>query len=119
MTLAYVAMLDYARQTAEQTAKYITEAARYSPGPVAWVTSNSYMPPARDFAGAEVIYQADLDLWELYWEAVEKHLDTAEVTTVVPDFDNAIYAVDLKRWQHVDSDDLGDSLNDEWEPIES
>ena len=120
MTLEYLAMRDYAEQTAKQTAEYIISAARDNPGPVVFVTSNSCMPPARSFAGADKIYWASPDLWEAYWEDVEERLSKAQVMTSCPDWDNAIYAVDLARWQHIDADlAAGDSLDDEWEPVDA
>lgn len=117
MSLEYVAMLDYTFQTAEQTAAYVIDMARTSlDEPVVFVTGNSYMPPARSFAGADLIYGADLDLWELYWDLVQDKLSEAQVYIACPDYDNAIYAVDLRRWQWRDIDEYLENLSDEWEP---
>ncbi len=96
----------------------IAESARTSPNPVAWVTGNRYMPPLRSFATAEEIWQSgdpEGEDWALFCELVEKNLDELEVLCTSPDYDNALYAVDLKRWQFRD-EPAGDDLNDEWEP---
>lgn len=129
MSLQYVAMLNYTRETAQQTAEYMIDAARNSDEPVVFVTGNSYMPPARWFAGADEIYGTDLDLWDLYWTLVELKLHEANVYAACPDYDNAIYVVDMDRWEYVDgeadAEQFGaspfdpDSLNGEYRPIVS
>ena len=103
---------------ARQIADSIIDSARASIEPVAWVTGNSYMPPARSFTEFEELYNHRFneygDLSETLWELVETYLSDAGVETYVPEYDNAIYAVDLNRWEYVE-DSEGDDLNDEWQ----
>lgn len=104
---------------AHELAGKIISDARTLEGPVVWLTGNQYMPPARSFPEFEAVWQHELngdgEATDVMWEEVKRLLEEAEVETFVPDWDNAIYAVDLKRWEHVDSDEDFDNVNDEWQ----
>jgi len=95
--------------------------ARTSDEPVAWLTGNSYMPPLRDLGEAETVYQNDPDgtVWEAFMESLDRHLDQAKVLMECPEYDNALYVVDLMRFEHIERDDSCESLNDEWQRIAS
>jgi len=92
--------------------------ARTSDEPVAWLTGNHYMPPLRDIGEAETVYQSDMDgtVWEGFMEALDRKLSEANVLMECPEYDNALYVVDLTRWQHREEDEIEDtdSLNGEW-----
>lgn len=111
-----------------EVAEEIISAARNSGNdPIAWVTGNSYMPPARSFSAMEDIWQADYDrdepLFDWVWEQVEEKVEEANVYLACPDYDNALYAVDMNRFQYRDNEfgteDFGDDLQDEWEMYDS
>jgi hypothetical protein len=112
---------DYARQIADS----IIVAARTSgPDPIAWVTGNAMMPPLRSFTLAERIWQDDIftnrdePAWELLTDLVESHLDIARVALECPEWDNALYAVDLTRFEHVvQTAPEADALQTEWRPV--
>jgi len=112
-------MHDYAWLVADS----IIQEARTLEGPVVWITGNSYMPPLRSIDLAEMVYQADNnddgELFASFAELVESHLSDANVMLECPEYDNALYAVDLNRWQYRDDDSPVDDINDEWERIES
>jgi hypothetical protein len=93
--------------------------ARTSDEPVAWLTGNAYMPPLRDLGEAETVYQADMDgtVWEAFMEALDRKLSEANILMECPEYDNALYVVDLNRFEHVERDDSCESLNDEWQRI--
>lgn len=97
---------------AEHDATDAIEIARCSHEPVAFITDNAYFPALRGFGRAEMIWQADGlgDVWDAYVDTFEGALDAADVLLGSPDCDNALYVVDLRRWQPDDDDD-------EWEPI--
>jgi hypothetical protein len=96
----------------------IAIAARTSDEPIAWLTGNAYMPPLRDIGEAETVYQNDPDgtVWEAFMESLDRHLGEANVLMECPEYDNALYVVDLTRWQHREEDEIEDteSLNGEW-----
>jgi hypothetical protein len=107
-----------AELAAESIATEIIADARASgDDPIVWVTGNRYMPPLRSFDAAEAIWQADEDgtAFAILAESLEAHLDNARVSLDCPDYDNALYAVDLARFEFVESD--GDNLGDDWKPI--
>lgn len=108
------------RRIAQEIADSIIADARNVHGPVVWVTGNSYMPPLRSFPGASYVYDAenngDGELFAVLLEELERLLSAADVALEYPDYDNALYAVDLRRWQYKE-DPTGDDLNDEWEAI--
>lgn len=111
------------RGIAGRIAGSLIEDARNVHGPVVWVTGNSYMPAFRSFDEAERVWQAeanaDGELFAFLVEEVERHLSAAYVALEQPEYDNALYVVDLKRWQYRE-DVPADSfdLNDEWEPVD-
>jgi hypothetical protein len=117
------------RQLAREVADTIIHEARTLHGPVVWITGNAYVPPLRSITSAELVWNAannsDGELFAWFGEMVEAHLAEAEVAMECPEYDNALYAVDLKRWQYRDDDDVYDGtaeyddLNDEWEPRDS
>jgi hypothetical protein len=94
-------------------------------GAVVWITSNRYMPPWRDLEDVEAIWQAEGNedgycshLIERIEEVCGNQLGLFIAT---PDYDNALYAVDLKVWEYIDPDDQEhdpSDLNDEWRRIE-
>lgn len=119
--LPYVVGEGMVREIATDIASAIIEDARTVHGPVVWLTGNSYVPAFRSFDMAERVWNAennqDGELFAFLVELVEDLLRAADVAMESPDYDNALYAVDLKRWQYVEEptgDD--DDLNDEWEP---
>ena len=129
--LPYILGEGTVRKMARELADSIISEARTVHGPVVWLTSNAYMPPIRSFPAAERVYNADnnrdgeLLVW--FGEMVENHLSAANVMMEAPDYDNALYAVDLNRWQYKEPqfstpnfpsvpDDDSDDINDEWEP---
>jgi hypothetical protein len=108
-----------ARAAAREIADEVIEAARNSGSdPIVWVTENHYMPPIRSFAAAEKIWQTDRtgDVLEFLIEETERLLSAADVAMECPDYDNALYAVDLKRFAYVE-DPNGENLQDDWKPI--
>lgn len=108
------------REMALETAEDITHDARAAHGPVVWITSNRYMPAMRDIPDAERVWQADNnrdgELFAYFVSVVGEKLSENNVALECPDYDNALYAVDLNRWQYRDTDEPADDLNDEWEP---
>lgn len=110
------------RELAREVADAIIEDARTVHGPVVWITGNQYMPPLRSIPQAEYVYQAennrDGELWGWFAEMVEDLLSAANVALECPDYDNALYAVDLNRWQYrVDAESDSEDINDDWEPL--
>jgi hypothetical protein len=83
--------------------------------PIVWVTGNNFMPPLRSFDQAEYIWQEDEtgEAFEHLVERLEQLLDKAEVLLDCPEYDNALYAVDLARFEYVEGD--GDNLADDWQ----
>lgn len=109
------------REIAGRIADNLIEDARTTHGPVVWVTGNSYMPPFRSFGEAEYVWNADNnrdgELFTFLVEQVESKLQDAHVLMESPDWDNALYVVDLARWQfREDGGEDAEDLNDEWEP---
>lgn len=105
---------------AREIADQIIDAARNSGSdPIAWVTSNAMMPPLRWYSAAEAIWQEDDtgEAFEYLGETVERYLSDASVALECPDYDNALYAVDLARFEYSKSED-SETLQDEWRPIE-
>lgn len=110
-----------------QIADEIINAARNSGNdPIAWVTGNSYMPPLRSFDMAENVWKMDAnddgELFACLVELVEKYLSDANVALECPEYDNALYAVDLNRFEYSDnavdvSAEVSETLQDNWQPI--
>jgi hypothetical protein len=122
--LPYVLGEATVRQMAHELANMLVEIARTEPGPIVWVTGNSYMPPLRSFSEAERVYQAennrDGSLFDWFAELVEDELALRHVIMESPEYDNALYVVDVARWQYKSDEDIalaGDYLGDEWEEI--
>lgn len=94
------------RALAIEVADAITQAARTETGPVVWITGNSYVPPLRSVTQAEYVWNAanndDGELWAWFAEMVEGTLSDNMVALECPDYDNALYAVDLQRWEYRD-----------------
>jgi hypothetical protein len=119
-----------ARAIGAGIARSITASARASDCPVAWVTGNSYLPPLRSFTDADRVWHADNGVhsadefagpavWEELASTVHRLLDEAGVYLGSPDYDNALYAVDLRRWRYAsDEEGMSDDLNDDYERIE-
>ena len=97
----------------------IADARNSGDDPVVWVTGNRYMPPMRSFSQAEEVYDdpRDGDGEKFAWlvELVEGMLSEADVALECPDWDNALYAVDLARFKYRE-DESGESLQDDWIP---
>jgi hypothetical protein len=104
--------------SARQLASELTADARRIEGPVIWVTGNNYMPPMRSFPAAEEVWQLDdPELWELFCETTEDELSRSAVVLEAPDYDNALYVVDLSRWEYTETpnpDFDADDINSEW-----
>jgi hypothetical protein len=111
------------RKSAAEAAQVIVRLARESgDDPIAWVTGSQYMPPIRSIAAAEEWYQKDQEgtpyegMFGYFCEEVEQVLETENVLMASPDTDNALYAVDMQRWQHAGNDDA-ETLQGEWKPV--
>lgn len=96
----------------------ITPELRASDKPVVALTSNTYMPPIRDYGEVERLWQMDeSDLFELFMESFEQKVNEANLIIGSPDFDNMLYGVDGNKWtwgvEH--TDDPNDWLdNEKW-----
>lgn len=112
-----------AAQHGWQVATYLIEpevrgqARQADSDPIVWLTGNSMMPPLREYANGNDIWHAAQQegVWTAYAEALEKRLDELEISMQCPDYDNALYAVDLRRWQYRDESEDAENLQDEWE----
>lgn len=111
-----IEMHDNARKVADD----IISDARTLHGPVVWITGNSYMPPMRSIPAAETVWQADNNddgrLFASFTELVESYLQEADVLLESPEWDNALWACDLRRWQWVENTEGAEDLNDMFEP---
>ena len=110
---------DQAEAAAAEIAAEITTAARGSGSdPITWVTGNAYMPPLRSFPAAEAVYQDDEDGEDFAYlaELVEAKLAEADVALECPEWDNALYAVDLQRFEYVDDPGDHETLQQDWQP---
>jgi hypothetical protein len=89
--------------------------------PLVFITGNAYMPPLRAFDVSDLIWALeDPGCWESYSEGVDRGLAEANVLMDTPEYDNALYVVDLARFEHIGDDDPipeDDSLSAEWRPI--
>lgn len=111
------------KRAARDVADQIITAARNSgDDPIAWVTGNAMFPPLRSFTLADMVWHLnaphDYQPWESFVWRVEKHLQDANVYLECPEYDNALYAVDLERFEYAESE-TGDSLCDDWKEKES
>lgn len=110
---------------ASEIASEMVAAARNSIDPVVFVTGNSYCPPLRWFEAAERVWQAEElqgdetgDAWAYLVELVESILTDSDVHLDCPEYDNALYVVDTRRFQFNEAcANSAESLNDEWLPI--
>lgn len=85
--------------------------------PIVWLTGNSMFPPLRSYTAAERVFTLrDEIAWEQFCEGFDKALDDAQVFCTCPEYDNALYAVDMLVWERVE-DAKGDDLADEWKRI--
>lgn len=137
--------IDARNRTRERAAQYGWLVATYVIAPVArgsgeqavvWLTGNSYMPPIRDLADAERLWSAldantdhGHELWEAFIERLDSRLSELNVLMEAPEYDNALYVVDLARFEHIDEDELARleqatasaqgelTLEDEWRAI--
>jgi hypothetical protein len=109
-----------AKRAAAEIARQIIDAARNSgPDPVVWITGNAMMPPLRWLSAAEHIWQLpgnSPDAWDALIYRLESLLDKAEVALECPEHDNALYAVDLARFEYVEDPD-GETLQADWRPV--
>lgn len=118
------ALHEQAMTAAREIAGEMIAAARNSgDDPIAWVTGNAYMPPLRSFAAAEEVWQASSgelmdDPWDALTCELERLLDEANVSMNCPEYDNALYVVDLARFEYAESDG-SETLQDDWKPIGS
>jgi hypothetical protein len=98
----------------------IDDARNSGPDPIAWVTGNSMMPPLRSFDGAEDVWQhpanEDGEAFTYLAETLESMLADADVALECPEYDNALYAVDLARFEYSE-DEAGETLQDDWRAI--
>jgi hypothetical protein len=105
-------------QMASLLGEYIATVARASTEPVLFITGNSMMPPVRELTPAEAIWTADNDgdTFEHFTEALWGKLEDLNILMEAPEYDNALYVVDLMRWEHREEDEITDhdSLNGEW-----
>lgn len=134
-TLANALHINARNRARERAAQYgwnvathvIAPLAQASTEPLYWLTGNAYMPPLRDLNDAGRLWDAldadtalGADLWELFVDALERRLAELQVLMEAPEHDNALYVVDLSRWERKDAneEDVGDDMNDEWRPVE-
>lgn len=98
-----------AAQLGWQVATYeIAPVAKTSDDAVVFITGNSYMPPLRAFGISEEVWQIPgdaEDYWTVYAEAVERRLDELHVHMASPEYDNALYVVDLDRFEPEEGED--------------
>jgi hypothetical protein len=120
--LPYIVGEARVREIAREISDDLIATARNCPGPVVFVTGNSYVPAFRSFTKAEYVWNADSnrdgEQFAYLVELVEDALSAASVALEAPEYDNALYVVDLNRWQYRE-DAEGDDLDDEWEPVDN
>ena len=116
--------IEMAGRAAREDAASAIEIARESDDPVAFITGNSHMPPLRAFGRAEDFWAASHDVdaymispYEVYVETFESTLEAANVIVECPEYDNALYVVDLDRWEY-DEDLDGPTLSSQWRAVE-
>lgn len=144
-------MADQAKLTVEQIIQWAKEDASTAivlarhpatTTPIIWLTSNRFMPPLRAFGKAEEVWQAGDDVegmndyydsaWMVYVEVFEEELSQADVYLGCPEYDNALYVVDMQRWRlkdmweeksgeslrEAERKNAGLTLEDEWEKVD-
>lgn len=84
-------------------------------GPIVWLTGNAFMPPLRAWGRAEEVWKLDDDgdAFIYYAEEFERMLENHNIYVTCPEYDNALYAVDMARWAWAGEDDA-EELRDEW-----
>jgi hypothetical protein len=106
-------------EMAEELAGYIIADVRTVEGPVVWLTGNAYMPPLRSFPIADRVWNAmnnrDGELFAYFAEVLEEKLTEAHVYMGCPDYDNSLWACDLKRWAFREDADDAENLEDMFE----
>lgn len=89
-------------------------------GPIVWLTGNAMMPPLRELDACERVWHLpgeDGTFWEVLMDAIESKLAELNVAMEAPEYDNALYVVDLERWEYVpeeERDEDANTLNEEW-----
>jgi hypothetical protein len=115
----------YVARCAREDAAEVVSLVRSEDGPIVWLTSNRYMPPLREIGRADQFYSGSFwnpsYLWSTYAETFEHVLEREDIHFDCPEHDNALYAVDLRRWQYADEngspDTHEDSMESEWRPV--
>lgn len=113
-----------AAQVGWQIATYEIAPVAKDSGDVAieWLTGNSYVPPLRSLDACERVWQIDgdapgtLDLWGVMVEAITSRLIELRVEMAAPEYDNALYVVDLERFEYDEDADNGEDLASGWKP---
>lgn len=110
---------------AREDAARVIEAVRASgkDSPIIWLTSNAYFPPLREIGSADKFYSGSFwnpsQAWEVYVETFNSEVERANVLVDAPEWDNALYGVDLTIWRYredIEEEDC-DELGQEWERI--
>lgn len=112
---------EMATEVATEVADLITDIVRSDSGPITWLTGNAYMPPIRSYPQFETLWQLDDngDAFESAVWTLEGLLEDRNIMLTCPDYDNALYGVDLSRWGYVGEDGASLDLGDDWAPIVS
>lgn len=115
---------DEASRAATLLAREVVETVRSrseQDGPIQWLTGNSFMPPLRSLPEAERVYQEGTDMaWDAFSETFFAALESANVLCEAPEYDNALYCVDLSVWEHIDDGTQErdpETLEEEWRRI--
>lgn len=77
---------------------------------VVFITGNSHVPSLRAFGISDEVWQLDyelttVELFPAYAEAIERRLDELHVHMTEPEYDNALYVVDLDRFEPEEGED--------------
>lgn len=84
---------------------------------VQWMTGNSFMPPLRSLPEAERVWnEGSEDSWHAFSARFFEALEQAQIYCTSPEYDNALYCVDLRVWEYVpeEEQDEHDDLAYEW-----
>jgi len=96
--------------------------------PIVWLTSNRYYPAIRDLDKMDDIYKETSrdcghvfqamsnNIWMALIEQINRELDQAHILMDGPEWDNALYGVDLTRFTRIDDPDQAETMSDEWVP---
>lgn len=109
-----------ARQLAWQVANYrIAPIARESSEPVVFITGNSHVPSLRAYDVSEEVWNLDdAGVWEAYGEAILERCAEMQIYIAEPEYDNALYVVDLARFEANEDAEVAPEATDEWRPID-